>query len=76
MSRSKEPKGSEEEDPKDKPARRSRRVTVAGTGLSAADGPEPRVESVQPERLLSARSKQQKLSERDRWMLDQKPPHY
>lgn len=54
--------------------RRPRRATVAGTGPAAADGPEPRLDDVQPTDKQA--KKKAPLSERDRWMLDEKPPHY
>lgn len=53
--------------------RGNRRVTAAGTGPTADAGPEPRTDAIQPE---PQGSKKNKLSERDRWMLEQKPPHY
>ena len=52
--------------------RRPRRATAPGTGPAAADGPEPRLEDVQPK----AKRPKKPLSERDRWMLEEKPPHY
>src|SRR5690625_37523 len=55
-----------------KPKRRRRRVTVAGTGPASADGPEPRLEDLKPK----TDTPRNKLSERDRWMLEEKPPHY
>ena len=54
--------------------RPSRRATVAGTGPSSADGPEPRLDAIQPG--SKQKPSKEKLSERDRWMLDEKPPHY
>lgn len=59
--------------PRAKRRRGSRRVTVAGTGPDAATGPEPRIESIEPK---TKQSKTDKLSERERWMLEQRPPHY
>lgn len=60
--------------PADRKNRRgSRRITVPGTGPNSADGPEPRIHAIEHD---PKRSKQQKLSERDRWMQEQKPPHY
>lgn len=53
--------------------RRSRRATVAGTGPAAADGPEPRLEDVKPQ---DKPTKKKPLSQRDQWMLEEKPPHY
>lgn len=56
-----------------KKRRGSRRLTVSGTGPDTATGPEPRIELIQPK---TKPSKDQKLSERERWMLEQRPPHY
>ena len=53
--------------------RRPRRATVPGTGPSSADGPEPRLDDVQPEKK---QPKKTALSQRDRWMHEEKPPHY
>ena len=53
---------------------RPRRATVAGTGPASADGPEPRLDDLQPD--PKNKPSKEKLSERDRWMLDEKPPHY
>lgn len=61
-------------EPQAKPSRPHRRVTVAGTGPVTADGPGPRLDAMQPKPDQSSQAKQ--LSERDRWMLEQKPPHY
>lgn len=51
--------------------RKPRRATAPGTGPTTANGPEPRLESMQPE-LRSVKT----LTERDRWIIEQKPPHY
>ena len=61
-------------DESDRPKRKRgpRRATVAGTGPADANTPEPRPEDLTPE----AQKPLKKLSERDRWMLEQKPPHY
>ncbi|MFD6812693.1 hypothetical protein [Enteractinococcus coprophilus] len=61
--------------PDDQPRRkrRPRRATVPGTGPASADGPEPRLEDVQPK---APASKKPPLSSRDRWIHDEKPPHY
>lgn len=56
-----------------KKRRGSRRVTVAGTGPQSATGPEPRIESIEPQ---PKPSKDRQLTERERWMLEQRPPHY
>lgn len=57
--------------------RRSRRVTVAGTGHNAAIGPEPRIESLEATPKTSPKSsKDRQLTERERWLLEQRPPHY
>lgn len=53
--------------------RKPRRATVAGTGPATSDGPEPRLESIEPKTKPTGG---QKLSERERWMLEQRPPHY
>lgn len=53
--------------------RRPRRATAPGTGPASADGAEPRLDDVQPK---SKQPKKPPLSERDRWMLGEKPPHY
>ena len=55
-----------------KARRRPRRATVAGTGPASADGPEPRLERLQPK----AQKPDPKLSARDRAIMDEKPPHY
>lgn len=56
-----------------KPRRRPRRATVPGTGPVQADGPEPKLEDLTP---APARRETKKLDERERWMLEEKPPHY
>jgi hypothetical protein len=67
------PKHSEDSD---KPVKRRghRRATVAGTGPASADGPEPRIEQLNPE--TPEPSQKKNLSDRDRQILDEKPPHY
>lgn len=64
---------SDQENPKRTRKRGPRRATVAGTGPAAADGPEPKLDELNPK---TKKSSQPNLSERDRWMLEQKPPHY
>ena len=59
--------------PEPKPRRGRRRATAPGTGPASADGPEPRVDELKPATEKRAKLK---LSERDRWLLDEKPPHY
>ena len=56
-----------------KPRRGSRRATAPGTGPTSADGPEPRLDEIKPETKKRAKST---LSERDKWLLNEKPPHY
>lgn len=68
-----DPKTGDDDQNHGKTRRGSRRVTVSGTGPDTATGPEPRIESIQPK---TKPSKDQKLSERERWMLEQRPPHY
>ena len=60
-------------DEQPRPKRRPRRATAAGTGPASADGPEPRLEDIQPQ---EPQSKKPPLSARDRWIHDEKPPHY
>src|SRR5699024_2622140 len=56
--------------------RRSRRGTVAGTGHTAATGPEPRIESLEATPKTSPKlSKDRQLTERERWSIEQRPPH-
>lgn len=71
-----DPTDEQDETPKSTQPRRKRgprRATVPGTGPASADGPEPRLEKTQGK---DKKRKQQPLSERERWMLDEKPPHY
>lgn len=56
-----------------KRARRPRRATVAGTGPVEADGPEPKLKDLAPDPV---RRNTKQLTERERWMLEEKPPHY
>src|SRR5699024_6149775 len=51
--------------------RKPRRATAPGTGPTTASGPEPRSDAVR-----SKPRSDKKLTERDRWLLEQKPPHY
>lgn len=51
--------------------RKPRRATAPGTGPITANGPEPRIDAVR-----SKPHSDKKLTERDRWLLEQKPPHY
>lgn len=53
--------------------RRPRRATAPGTGPVSADGPEPRLDDIQPK---GKQPKKPPLSDRDRWMFEEKPPHY
>src|SRR5699024_9964949 len=51
--------------------RKPRRATAPATGPTTANGPEPRMDA--------GRSKPRsgkKLTERDRWLLEQNPPHF
>lgn len=66
-------KAQDKKPPATKRKRGTRRVTVAGTGNASADGPEPRIETVEP---ATKKTTDNELSERDRWLLEQKPPHY
>lgn len=79
MGKHADPSGSDTNDDdhrtRGKKRRGSRRVTVAGTGPNTATGPEPRIDSIQPE-TKQTKNKASKLSERERWMLEQRPPHY
>ncbi|MDI3329636.1 MAG: hypothetical protein QJR09_02730 [Micrococcus sp.] len=64
-----------------------RRADAEGTGPAAADGPEPRLEvspvdggkTAEPS-TETATTRQsapvRRLSERDRWILEQRPPHW
>ncbi|QCU77609.1 hypothetical protein E7744_04820 [Citricoccus sp. SGAir0253] len=60
--------------------RRHRRADAAGTGPAAADGPEPHLAdpaAPSPRRAERAsRDGDAALSERDRWLLEQRPPHW
>lgn len=67
------PASGDEGQDRGKKRRGSRRVTVAGTGPNTATGPEPRIESIEPQ---PKRSKDRQLTQRERWMLEQRPPHY
>ena len=62
----------------DRPVRRrrgSRRVDVPGTGPAAADGPEPEIED--PASVTRDDPGQRAAaSEHDRWLLEQRPPHW
>lgn len=56
-----------------------RRVTVCGTGPASADGPEPRLETIDPGPRGDSQQppdKNHSASARDRWIVEQKPPHY
>lgn len=66
-------KPTDDESAQSKRKRRPRRATVAGTGPATTEAPEPRLEDLRP---ATERPAKQKLSERDRWMLEEKPPHY
>lgn len=66
-------KPSDDESTPSKRKRGPRRATVAGTGPTTTDEPEPRLEDLRPK---AEKPSQKKLSERDRWMLEEKPPHY
>lgn len=68
MTTSKPPEGADRATPR----RGRRRATVAGTGPASADGPEPRLDEVDPGMKKPAA----KLSARDRAIMDEKPPHY
>ncbi|MGO1181926.1 MAG: hypothetical protein ACTHZ5_08645 [Micrococcaceae bacterium] len=70
--------------------RRSRRVDAPGTGPAGADATEPRLElALEPKpgdgqggaegratENTGERDKPPALSERDRWLLEQRPPHW
>ncbi|WFP15784.1 hypothetical protein [Citricoccus muralis] len=62
--------------------RRSRRVDAPGTGPAEADHAEPRLDpeatDAAPPRKPAERPMQTlgALSERDRWLLEQRPPHW
>lgn len=70
--------------------RRSRRVDAPGTGPAGADATEPRLEPAREPQpgagqggaddrateKTGEREKRPTLSERDRWLLEQRPPHW
>ncbi|WMY77902.1 hypothetical protein [Citricoccus sp. I39-566] len=64
-----------------------RRADAPGTGPASADGAEPQLEALKPEPASSesprpepspgdAARKNPRLTEHDRWLLEQRPPHW
>ncbi|NUL46875.1 hypothetical protein F7P69_16960 [Cellulosimicrobium funkei] len=54
------------------PRRRGpRRADAPGTGPPSADGPEPQLEAARKNVRETAR-----LTEHERWLLEQRPPHW
>jgi hypothetical protein len=66
------------------PRRRGpRRADAPGTGPASADGPEPSLQPPVPasaprdRKAKDSQTKDRKgLSERERWLLEQRPPHW
>lgn len=53
--------------------RRPRRADAPGTGPVSADGPEPRLRQ---DGTAEPGTRETAVSDRDRWMLEQRPPHW
>ncbi len=68
-----------EEQPPVRRRRGSRRVDAPGTGPASSDGPEPELDltgTLPGSPAGDAPGQRAAASERDRWLLEQRPPHW